>query len=244
MTQGLLSLSMWADYPWFGVGAGNWNTFQPLYEAHSLGQTQAYGPYIQSPLSDWLRVLSERGIIGLSFYMCFFVGAFIQALRNFSQPHKDPGIAGATLVMIVIMSVDMCFINRFRRPEMTALTAILLGSLSSICDNSKADRPHDDRSKALSTATRFLILGLAIFSTSVFLAQNIAASKIWFRKDLSSQRQFVLWWPYPYHFVSLIRSAIYEERCDEFSEELDWAISVEPYRGELLELKEMRQSSD
>ena len=65
------TLSMIADHPVLGVGAGNWKVVIPHYGTNGLPSEQGKVQYIR-PHNDFLWILSENGPIALLAYLSLF----------------------------------------------------------------------------------------------------------------------------------------------------------------------------
>lgn len=105
------SLRMTADHPFLGVGTGNWALVYPKYMKRQDGSIdrntgRALNPW---PSSDWIAVLSERGIP--AFLSLILV--FLLILKNIYDTEKAAGerrLEGYTLAAVLISgAVVACF---------------------------------------------------------------------------------------------------------------------------------------
>ena len=86
------SLSIAKDHPFLGVGSGNWQIHFPKYGMNKFDEYSIKNGMItyQRPHNDFLWVLSENGIIGLSIYLLIFISSlfYLWRLMNFQTDSK------------------------------------------------------------------------------------------------------------------------------------------------------------
>jgi putative inorganic carbon (HCO3(-)) transporter len=95
------ALGMWGDYPWLGVGIGNYTAAYPQYALprwdDPLGHAHNY----------YLNIAAETGLVGLVAYLLFLAAAFWQAWRaslHTSHPLAR-GVAIGVLGLLTALSI-------------------------------------------------------------------------------------------------------------------------------------------
>jgi hypothetical protein len=87
------SVRMMRSDPLFGVGPGNWAVVYPKFASRndpSLSQEDGMtaNPW---PSSDWVAILSERGVLGIGLLLAAMFGLFGRTLRDFRRSTEhDP----------------------------------------------------------------------------------------------------------------------------------------------------------
>jgi hypothetical protein len=92
--------------PVFGAGPGNWMVKYPLVTSPGDPSFSGADPIPTNPWpsSDWIAVLTERGVIGVVLLMLFGLAAAVVAIRRLRDPELAPyavaalGILSATFV--------------------------------------------------------------------------------------------------------------------------------------------------
>lgn len=114
--------------PLWGVGAGNWQIEYPDCNVHGLYSVEVDSTTFQRPHNDWLWVWAETGIIGLLFYLGFFLSAMKTGLnrlrKNVSLPNQE---ATAQIAFIVGFMVIAFFSFPKERIEVLSLIYTLIG---------------------------------------------------------------------------------------------------------------------
>ena len=121
-----VALRMWTDHPWLGVGIGNYAVVYPAYALlhwpKPLGHAHNY----------YLNIGAETGMVGLVFYLVFWMAAFWQTLRAIRSTSGLPrGVALGTLGALMHLSVHSVFDNLYVH-TMYLQVAVLLGLLDVI----------------------------------------------------------------------------------------------------------------
>jgi len=120
------ALRMWADHPWLGVGIGNYAVVYPAYALshwpEPLGHAHNY----------YLNIGAETGLVGLVFYLIFWIGALWRAFRATHGTSGLPqAVALGTLGALMHLSVHSIFDNLYVH-TMYLQVAVLLGLLAVI----------------------------------------------------------------------------------------------------------------
>ena len=92
--------------PVFGAGPGNWMVKYPLVTSPGDPSFSGADPIPTNPWpsSDWIAVLTERGVIGVALLMLFGLASAVVAIRRLRDPEFAPyavaalGILAATFV--------------------------------------------------------------------------------------------------------------------------------------------------
>lgn len=73
------------DYPWFGVGAGNWQVMFPSKSIEGLWNAEFNNVTFQRPHNDFLWMISELGIAGFLLYCAFIFSVLFPAFKFIKQ---------------------------------------------------------------------------------------------------------------------------------------------------------------
>lgn len=125
------ALSMFEDYPWLGVGFGNYAVAYPRYAlpmwADPLGHAHNY----------YLNVLAEAGAIGLVTYLLLWGAVFLRLGRAavVSQTWKQ-GVLAGTFGVLVALSIHNFFDNLFVH-AMYIQVGLTFGIVAGIQQNGK-----------------------------------------------------------------------------------------------------------
>ncbi len=133
LVQYTRTLSLAASHPLLGVGPGNWTLvyprsvdgFDPSID-YNTGRTM--NPW---PSSDWVAILSERGLPALAVMLLFFGFMFAGAWRRAGRPAEgDDQLEGAALAAVLAASgVVACFDALLLLPAPSLLVCGLAGAL-------------------------------------------------------------------------------------------------------------------
>jgi O-antigen ligase len=112
------------DSPLWGVGAGNWQIEFPNCSVHGLYSVEVDSTTYQRPHNDWFWVWAETGIIGLLFYLGFFITILRNGFQSLKQEisFSEKNAALAQLAFITGFMVIACFSFPKERIEILLLT--------------------------------------------------------------------------------------------------------------------------
>lgn len=121
------TVEMIQDQPIIGVGGGNWRIIFPIYGLGTkVDPNIEYQPIRVRPHNYFLRVLSEQGIIGISFLIAIFYG--IGQIARISLKHTNNSVSKLPLLVALsglsIFIFDLLFSFSLERME-TALLAVI-----------------------------------------------------------------------------------------------------------------------
>lgn len=71
------------EYPLLGVGAGNWQIQFPKNSVIGIVEVEFENKTFQRPHNDFLWVLAETGVVGIIFYLTFFISIIFYGLKVF-----------------------------------------------------------------------------------------------------------------------------------------------------------------
>lgn len=117
------AVGMFTDYPWLGVGIGNYPVAYPAYAIgrwrDPLGHAHNY----------YLNIAAEAGIVGLGAYLLLFGACFVVAWRTVQRTHGYwRAVALGALGILVHLSVHNVFDNLFVH-SMNVQLGLVLGLL-------------------------------------------------------------------------------------------------------------------
>jgi len=96
----MMPISLWQ--PWFGYGAGTFNSLVEYYRGFQWGSLEAH--------NDYLKIFVENGIIGLLSYISIILGLLFYLFRIFKKSVED----NKTLALsILIISISLFIISFF-----------------------------------------------------------------------------------------------------------------------------------
>lgn len=118
------SLAMAAAHPVLGVGPGNWpvqyTRFSPRSDASLTNDGMTANPW---PSSDWVALVSERGVVAAALLLAFMAALFISALRRWSWL-DDCELVLARLVLAGTITATMV-VSAFDASLLLAAPALL-----------------------------------------------------------------------------------------------------------------------
>jgi putative inorganic carbon (hco3(-)) transporter len=125
------AIDMWADHPWLGVGAGN---YEVVYDRYAM-------PLWPLPLGHahnyYLNIGAEAGLVGFGAYLFLWGAALWQAWRAARRLRGwQWGVALGVLGVVTHLGVHNLFDNLFVH-DMYLHLAVLLGTLSFFCRRSE-----------------------------------------------------------------------------------------------------------
>ena len=84
------SISMIAEHPVSGVGAGNWRLIFPKYGLAGVDDSVMQGvTHIQRPHNDYLWIWSEAGPVALLAFLALYFFAFRQIIKNIKSSQEE-----------------------------------------------------------------------------------------------------------------------------------------------------------
>ncbi|MBC7383442.1 MAG: O-antigen ligase family protein [Bacteroidia bacterium] len=162
--------SMIKEFPFFGVGGGNWQIYFPKYGLQNFMQTNysiadGYTTF-QRPHNDFLWVWSETGFIGVLAYISMFISLLIICYRLFKSAED---IKQALTYLIIFFTLIAYILVAFfdfplERNEHQLLLALLMAQLVG-----------SNRTKIIYNiqgTKNTLILPALLLSLSLFVALN------------------------------------------------------------------------
>jgi len=178
------SLSMVREYPWFGVGPGNWPVVFPRYAepgatrdgvlSASLAPRQAHNDYLERAAETGLPGLAALGLLG--------AGAGVAVRRRLRTGDVDTrasaGAAGASMVALAVLSIASF---PFEMPAPIALAGLALGMVA--VDARRSEGSADDvaahGAKVRPVAWAPAVIGLALLAGAVVRAERSVRSSRW-----------------------------------------------------------------
>ncbi|MCC7355591.1 MAG: O-antigen ligase family protein, partial [Anaerolineae bacterium] len=101
-------IAMFADHPWFGVGAGN---FSAVYATYALARWQQSLGHAHNV---YINIAAETGLVGLLSFLMMWGGAFVITLRSIRNATGYRwAVAVGVLGVLVHVSVHNLFDNLF-----------------------------------------------------------------------------------------------------------------------------------
>lgn len=161
--------SMIKEFPFMGVGGGNWQIFFPKYGLQHFMQTNylisdGYTTF-QRPHNDFLWVWSETGLIGLIAYISIFVIALKTCYKSFKRgKNHNESLIFLSLFFTLIAYIIIAFFDfPLERNEHQLLLALILAHAI----GSNRNQQKEGNTK---TGKNSLILVLALLCGSLFIA--------------------------------------------------------------------------
>lgn len=122
------SLEMIKDHPFFGAGLNNWKLLFPSYGVQGTEVIVSGAMNFEHPHNDYLLILSEQGIIGLLFYLWFFIFVFKFILKELRTSQKQEFIYVILWAVIAFIIIGLFSYPR-SRIYTPAILMILIGYL-------------------------------------------------------------------------------------------------------------------
>lgn len=148
------TLSMLAEYPFVGVGLGNWSIQYPKYDG---AQTVSFDASPSRPHNDFLWIASELGAAGLIPFLWMLLAAGRVWRQNGAG--NNAGISTAAIASLTAVLIHGCFSFPRDRATPTLLFWFALGILGSLSPGTGASR-----SKAKWAVTTVCTILLALVS--------------------------------------------------------------------------------
>lgn len=124
------------EYPLLGVGAGNWDLQFPLFGMDNLAHGANFSSYLARPHNDFLLILSELGIVGLTIWLAVLV-SFGRAL--FLKINLNNVIENRLAILlfggIIGYAIFAFFSFPKERIEHLVLLAIMFALINHLCSN-------------------------------------------------------------------------------------------------------------
>lgn len=155
------SMEMVADYPVTGVGAGNWQ-FKIVDYFKGLGLAKEQLNWVR-PHNDFIWVVTEKGIIGLFFFLALFGAVFwyfIQIIRQ-SEDKRDKMFALFLFFGLISYLIVSFFDFPYERINQQVYLALMMASMVALRFRSKPEKPV---SKMFFTPIFIAVLLLVSFS--------------------------------------------------------------------------------
>ena len=120
------TLRMVADFPFIGVGPGDWVRVYPAYDR---GATTHPGTFMNRPHNDYLLIASEYGLVGLSVFIWLIAAGFWGLVKMGRSPDLEVRIAAPMLaISLVSFLVVAVFAFPKEHPQTVMFFYMLLGS--------------------------------------------------------------------------------------------------------------------
>jgi O-antigen ligase len=106
------AIRMWEMAPWLGVGPGNFAAVYPMVRLPRWEDALGHAHNI------YLNVLAETGLVGLTFFLAWWIAVFIWVLRRWHQWQREGATRSAALAIGVVgvlayLSIHSFFDNLF-----------------------------------------------------------------------------------------------------------------------------------
>ena len=211
-----------AEHPFFGVGPRQWDD-AAFAHAHIVPRNFVVPYYADiTPQSDLLRVVAEKGILGLLAALAA-VAALISELRRALRNRNDFALRLALLGSLTVFTIHALLDVPLFRPESLALIAVLAAV---------AHVPAPFVSLRISWTLRRVLLSvcivgiLAIAGLRALSAYVITAGK----DSLAAEKEAVKFYPRIELVESYARMLVGEGQCKEAEPELKRILSWSPHR--------------
>jgi O-antigen ligase len=151
------TLTMIADHPVSGVGAGNWKINAPNY--YQPDPTEFHYHNWRRPHNDFLWILAEKGVPGLLLYLGFFVSFLILALKTIK---KNLSVNHTLLLILMIAGItgygaDAFFAFPYERVEIQMYLMFFVAVILAVNHHSLPEKPEERKKHR-----RLILLGSAI----------------------------------------------------------------------------------
>ena len=124
------SLEMIKDHPFFGAGLNNWKLLFPKYGVQGTEVIVSGVMNFEHPHNDYLLIIAEQGIIGLLFYLWFFIYVLRVILKEVRTSQKQEFIYVILWAVIAFIIIGLFSYPRSRIYTPASLM-ILIGYLFS-----------------------------------------------------------------------------------------------------------------
>ncbi len=169
------------DYPLFGTGFGTFNYIFPKYEPEIIRRHFSYAH------SDFLELLSDTGIIGLSIFMAFGLVSVVWLFRRFHKRY-DPYVTGISIG--ILGSLASIFVHSFtdfslQIPANAILFVIILALLISILYLDNEHNTLNCRTLNLHGVAKIVLYPVSVLLVSIFIFISVrpAIADYYFQKS-------------------------------------------------------------
>jgi O-antigen ligase len=187
------SWQLFKQHPLSGVGIGNWKVVCP-----GLGLTRTNAEtgdvYFQQPHNDYLWVLTETGVFGLTAYSLIYFLALGYAVRALlRRPSQDEAVFVLLMLFAMICYlVDSFFHYPRERVELVMFSTLILSAIVSIHHRLQPSLGRVSRSIVAVSLTACLLFSLAILALgAVRFAGETHIRKAWLAKSAKNWSEVV-----------------------------------------------------
>ncbi len=218
-----LSVAMWQDNPFLGMGPGTWRSEAPRYarKVPGVGFPQVSG--LRSATSDWMRLLAEGGILSVLVWMTgilYLMEAAMKPSRKF-----EPESMGHVLALFVLCLAGFTDFPLLRMPTF-ALFAVLMGMLRRYGEPLKAVSFNLPLKAFAGTAAAALVV--------VSVLRMLASQEVFHRPGLETPPLAKRGITLPYESSLLVRQWLTSDRCPQLNGEVRNLLVDYPYEPPLL----------
>src|SRR5262249_7264591 len=115
-----------------GVGPGNWPVVYPRYASRNDPSMSQQDEGLTSnpwPSSDWIALLSERGVVAFGLFVLTILGLFVRSVRDVRQGRGD-GEHALTAVALVGTIIAVAVVGAFDAVLLIAAPTFLFWTLA------------------------------------------------------------------------------------------------------------------
>lgn len=117
------SLKMIGDHPFLGVGLNNWKLVYTSYGVMGTEVINSGAMNFEHPHNDYLLIFCEQGVIGIIFYLLFFVFVFKKWIKNW----RNPACQNHSILLVVLfVLISFLVVSFFSYPRSRIYTPIIL----------------------------------------------------------------------------------------------------------------------
>lgn len=134
------AIAMWADYPWFGVGLGNYAVVYLSYNVPRWYEALGHAHNV------YLNFGAETGLVGMLGYLLFWGAAAWHALQGAAHRNRYMAAVGAGVLGALTHATIHNFFDNLWVQHMYLQIALLLGLLTVLAsvDRQPTHAAHDD----------------------------------------------------------------------------------------------------
>ena len=157
------SFEMIKDFPFLGVGIGNWKILSIKYGKNYLRDYEIP----KHAHNDFLQIFSETGILGGSFFLLFLISPFYFLLKNyFSFSPREKELSIFLTFSLIAIGID----SFFNFPRVRPYSLLNLFWVISLIYNLKAKKITEINK---SSRTLLFIGGLILMIPSIYIFQRV-----------------------------------------------------------------------
>ncbi len=217
-----IGFAILADHPVIGVGPGNWDDAAAAH-AHAAPGNHAFPwAYRITPMSDLVRIATERGLLGLGCFLAALALLGAGALRRARRGDAPAGLTLALLGALVIAAVHGLLDAPLFRPEALALIAVLAGLLRDDRPALAAPLPRPWQRGLLLVAGAVVVGVIGLRTAAVFASQHEP-------DPVAAQRAALAWFPDPFRAEEIIQIQGMFGRCEPIRDLLARAQTWSPH---------------